>query len=90
MIQYVKTIPISALQWTGDNLEEIKSFCTDTDGNVKCFTSNEYLWIETKEGQLKAVIGDYVMYETKGEFYLFGEHIFNKTYEEFYKKNNLL
>ena len=28
MKQYVKKpIPVSALQWTGDNLEEMKAFC---------------------------------------------------------------
>jgi hypothetical protein len=91
MKQYIKKpIPVSALQWTGDNLEEIKSFCTDDNGKEKCFTNHSDLWIHTREGQLKAVVGDYIMRGIEGEFYPCGEQIFNKTYDEFYKKNDSL
>ncbi len=80
-----KPIPVPALQWTGKNIEEIKSFCTDLDGNVKCFKDGENLWIETREGQLRAEISDYIMKGIEGEFYPCGESIFKKTYDEFNK-----
>ena len=89
MKQYVKKpIPVSALQWTGKNIDEIKEFCTDSNGYVKCFTSGKTLWIQTREGQLKADFGDYIMRGIEGEFYPCGEQIFNKTYDEFHQKNN--
>ena len=89
MKQYVKkSIPVSALQWTGDNLEEIKAFCTDSNGQEKCFTNHSDLWIHTREGQLKAVFGDYIMKGIEGEFYPCGEQIFLKTYDEFNPINN--
>ena len=83
MKKYIKKpIPVSALQWTGENYEEIKTFCTDVNGVEKCFKSDKTLWIETREGQLKAVVGDYVMCGIEGEFYPCAESIFNKTYDE--------
>ena len=89
MKQYIKKpIPISALQWTGENLEEIKAFCTDSNGQEKCFTNHSDLWIHTREGQLKAVFGDYIMKGIEGEFYPCGEQIFLKTYDEFNPINN--
>ena len=89
MKQYVKKpIPVSALQWTGENLEEIKAFCTDSNGQEKCFTNHSDLWIHTREGQLKAVFGDYIMKGIEGEFYPCGEQIFLKTYDEFNPINN--
>jgi len=84
MKKYVKKpIPVSALQWTGENLVKIKLFCTDTNGKEMCFMNNEYLWIQTREGQLKAQVGDYIMKGIEGEFYPCAESIFNKTYDEF-------
>jgi hypothetical protein len=84
MKQYVKKpIPVSALQWTGENLEEIKSFCTDSNGDVKCFTNHDDLWIHTREGQLMAKVNDYIMRGIEGEFYPCAESIFLKSYDEF-------
>jgi hypothetical protein len=84
MKQYIKKpIPISALQWTGDNLEEIKSFCTDENGKEKCFTNNKDLWISTMEGQLMAKVGDFIIRGIAGEFYPCAESIFKKSYDEF-------
>jgi len=100
MKQYVKKpIPVSALQWTGDNLEEMKAFCTDENGVEMCFIdfSTSYtlkdsyshsenhsdLWIKTKEGDLKAQVRDYIMKGIEGEFYPCAESIFLKSYDEF-------
>jgi hypothetical protein len=84
MKQYVKKpIPVSALQWTGDNLEDIKAFCTDSNGQEKCFTNHDDLWIHTREGQLMAKVRDYVMKGIEGEFYPCAESIFLKSYDEF-------
>jgi hypothetical protein len=84
MKKYVKKpIPVSALQWTGDNLEEIKAFCTDENGVILCFINQDELWIHTREGQLKAQVRDYIMRGIEGEFYPCAESIFLKSYDEF-------
>lgn len=84
MKQYVKKpIPVSALQWTGKNLEEIKAFCTDENGKEMCFTNHNDLWIFTREGQLMAKVNDFIMKGIEGEFYPCAESVFQKTYDEF-------
>jgi hypothetical protein len=81
--KYVKKpIPVSALQWTGENLEEIKAFCTDENGKEMCFTNHKDLWIRTREGELKASVRDYIMCGIEGEFYPCAESIFLKSYDE--------
>lgn len=91
MKQYVKKpIPVSALQWTGKNLEEIKAFCTDSNGKEKCFTNHDDLWIHTIEGQLMAKINDYIIKGIIGEFYPCDKSIFLKSYDEFNPSNDKL
>jgi hypothetical protein len=91
MKQYVKKpIPVSALQWTGENLEEIKAFCTDSNGKEKFFTNHCDLWIHTIEGQLMAKINDYIIKGIIGEFYPCDESIFLKSYDEFNPLNDKL
>ena len=81
--KYVKKpIPVSAIQWTGENFEEIKAFCTDENGKEMCFINHKDLWIRTREGELKASVRDYIMRGIEGEFYPCGESIFNKSYDE--------
>jgi hypothetical protein len=83
MKMYVKKpIPVPALQWKGDNLQEIKDFCKDENLEEMCFTNNKDLWIKTREGQLMAQVGDFIMKGIEGEFYPCAESIFKKTYDE--------
>lgn len=82
--KYVKKpIPVSAIQWTGENFEEIKAFCTDENGKEMCFINHKDLWIRTREGELKASVRDYIMCGIEGEFYPCAESIFKKSYDEF-------
>ena len=68
--KYVKKpIPVSAIQWTGENFEEIKAFCTDENGKEMCFINHKDLWIRTREGELKASVRDY-LYLCELIFYL--------------------
>lgn len=83
MKMYVKKpIPVPALQWKGDNFQEIKDFCTDENLKEMCFKNNKDLWIQTREGQLMAQVGDFIMKGIEGEFYPCAESIFKKTYDE--------
>lgn len=82
MKQY-KTKPfiIEAVQWTGDNIEEIKQFCN----NSITFTNlGEYylISIHTLEGIMQASRGDYIIKGALGEYYPCDERVFNMKYEE--------
>ena len=77
-----KTCEIEAIQFTGDNLQQIEKFAKkDCMGagfeGGKCI----YLLIETLEGTMKARIGDYIIKGLRGEFYPCKPDVFEKKYE---------
>lgn len=83
-MKYVKKpIPVSAIQWTGKNSDEIHEFCTDEKGKKFSFQNNEHIWINTNEGNLKAKEGDYIIQGIEGEFYPCDKKIFEKSYVVF-------
>lgn len=73
-----KPVIVEAVQWTGNNYDEICEFCTGIlidpvgDGKLK---------IPTLEGDHIASIGDYIIKGVKGEFYPCKHDIFEQTYE---------
>jgi hypothetical protein len=75
-----KPIPVSAIQWTGKNFDEIFEF---TKG--KCFLNGEHLWLKNRLGESKASVCDFVLCEDDGEFYILTESVFRKTYEKYNK-----
>jgi hypothetical protein len=73
-----KPVTIEALQWTGENIDEVAEFCPvcyfrETKGESK-------LTISTLEGPMSATIGDYIIKGVKGEFYPCKPDIFELTY----------
>lgn len=75
--KYVKRrIPIEAVQWTGENKDEVVGFC-----NNYAIFSEKGLIIRTLEGDLQARIGDYIIKGVDEEFYPCKEDIFLKTYD---------
>lgn len=75
-----KPVKVRAVQWTGDNYEEI----TDFVGHISfpySFDKGSVI-IETLEGNHYARKGDWIIRGINGEFYLCGPDIFKKTYEE--------
>ena len=77
-----KPCEIEAIQFTGDNLQQIEKFAKkDCMGagfeGDKCI----YLLIETLEGTMKASIGDYIIKGLRGEFYPCKPDVFEKKYE---------
>lgn len=68
---------IEAIQYTGDNLEEIQLWC----GNHLTEFSDGTFGIQTLEGVMKASIGDYIIKGIKGEFYPCKPDIFDMTYD---------
>lgn len=84
-----KPVVISAVQWTGQNLTDIKTFVGDT----LTYTLTEGVWqqgvglpnvqlqIRTLEGDMHVSIDDWVIKGVNGEFYPCKPDIFEKTYE---------
>ena len=87
-----KPVIIEAIQWNGENEEDIKKF---TNGQAKFEKSvggsqdgagflQQYtrLTIHTLEGDHLALIGDWIIKGVKGEFYPCKPDIFGATYEQ--------
>jgi hypothetical protein len=73
-----KPVEIEAMQWKGNNIQEMKafyprSFCSPTRGNI--------MEIHTLEGVMTAQEGDYIIKGVQGEFYPCKPDIFAETYE---------
>ena len=82
--QYRKRpIVIRAVQWTGDNFDEICEFVKDQPITLY---KNDFgfirLLIETLEGDMRAEVGDYIIRGVHGEYYPCKPNIFAETYEE--------
>ena len=77
----VRKIPVEveAVQWTGDNFNEIKDFVVHD-----LFIDGKGIGIKTLEGNMYASIGDFIIKGINGEFYPCKEDIFWKTYEVVY------
>lgn len=74
-----KPIQVQAIQWTGDNYEELVDFV----GNVMFpYSFKDEVIIETLEGEVIASKSDWIIRGINGEFYLCEPDIFEKTYEE--------
>lgn len=78
---YYKKTPITAVQITLDNFDEIKAFahpqeCTPLDKETLSGT------IETLEGKMAYKLGDYIIKNITGETYVCDEEIFKETYNE--------
>ena len=87
-----KPVEIEAIQWTGLNLEEIKTFVgdsllaeiyniIDTAWKVGKGRPHVLLKIKTLEGDMHVSEGDYIIKGLKGEFYPCKPDIFEKKYE---------
>lgn len=82
--QYRKRpVVIRAVQWTGDNFDEICEFVKDQPVTLY---KNDFgftrLVIETLEGDMRAEVGDYIIQGVHGEYYPCKPNIFAETYEE--------
>ena len=78
--KYVKKpIPIEAVQFTGDNFEELYDFA----GN-DVYQQDGWVYLHTLEGDMKMKnkTGDYLIKGVKGELYFCEKSVFEETYEE--------
>lgn len=84
-----KPVVIEAIQWNGDNLNEIKEFVgesldysiIDTAWKVGKGAPHVLMKIHTLEGDYECTKGDYIIKGVQGEFYPCKPDIFEQTYE---------
>ena len=79
-----KPVVIEAIQWTGLNLEEIKSFVGESlqyDIIDTAVPPHVDMVIKTLEGNHVCTKGDFIIKGVHGEFYPCKPDIFEKTYE---------
>lgn len=75
-----KPVVIEAIQWTGENTQEVYQFCNS--GSRDCHIMGDKLLIKTLEGTMEASAGDYIIRGVNGEHYPCKPDIFDKTYEK--------
>lgn len=75
-----KPVVIDAIQWTGNNFDQIrKEFGKAPIVEVK---AKQSLIIDTMEGIITASKGDWIIKGVNGEYYPCKPDIFDKTYEK--------
>lgn len=83
-----KPVVIEAVQWLGNNQDELLNFVGSDDkiywsteqiSNCDC---SSVLIIKTLEGNMTALIGDWIIRGIQGELYPCKPDIFEKTYEK--------
>lgn len=79
-----KPIPVEAIQWTGDNFNNIHDFII---GQPIVITTFNELVISTLEGEMKAPIGSWIIRGPLGEYYPCRKDVFEKTYDPVEKEN---
>lgn len=73
-----KPITIEAVQWTGNNYEDVLEF-----GFPECVMGDHMqnsLAIDTLEGTMRADVGDWIIKGVRGEYYPCKPDIFEATY----------
>lgn len=73
-----KPIPVEAIQWTGNNFNEIYDFII---GQPIVVTTFNELVISTLEGDMKAPVGSWIIRGPLGEYYPCRQEVFKETYE---------
>ena len=76
-----KPVVIEAVQWSGNNLNEILDFMKDKQPNYYEDDEKKLLTIQTLEGNMIASVDDYIIKGVQGEFYPCKPDIFEQTYE---------
>jgi hypothetical protein len=76
-----RPIVIDAIQWTGDNINQIWGAFGATDLYGPTEKNPTWIIIGTLEGEMRADLGDWIIRGVKGELYPCKPDIFDATYE---------
>ena len=75
----MKQLPFEAVQWTGDNIQEVKEFCRQ----YALFIRDSELYIRVNRRKLYVAPGDFIVRRADGQFCCpLSKHAFEETYEE--------
>ena len=78
-----RPVEVEAIQFDGWNWREVYQFMSNEPLMLtQDFRKEEYLFIDTLEGVMKASVGDYIIKGVHGEFYPCKPDIFHETYED--------
>lgn len=80
-----KPIVVEAIQWTGNNEDEVMKFASQHCFVVDTYPNKKALIINTLEGDLVAFVGDWIVKGVKGEFYPVKPDIMEQTYNVVYE-----
>lgn len=75
-----KPCEINAMEWTGDNMQEIIQFA-NTPEKTSIYIVEGVPVIRTLEGDMRANVGDYIIRGLRGEYYPCKPDVFHKKYE---------
>lgn len=77
-----KPVVIEAFQFTKETINEAAAFCNgDIDAPVNEFEPKSSIIIHTREGNMRASEGDWIIRGVQGEYYPCKPDIFAATYE---------
>lgn len=77
-----KPVVIEAMQITPETIEHVEAWCRGSIKGRMLPISERIIHIQTLEGEMTAIMYDYVIKGVEGEFYPCKPGIFAKTYEE--------
>ena len=78
-MKYIRqAVPVEAVQWTGDNMEDIAKLTVAIDPII--FKINDTLAVCADGRTLKIPLGDYIVREGHRAFCCFPPEIFNSIY----------
>jgi hypothetical protein len=80
MLYRKKPVVIEAVQFRGDNWEQMGEFVGQKASLAKKY-GKDILLINTLEGEMRADMNDWIIKGVKGEFYPCKPDIFEQTYE---------
>ena len=83
-----KPVEITAIQWTGDNIDDVMAFMRPQEpvyvnnlSHMKFANADDLVGIETPEGLMVANKGDWIIRGVEDELYPCKPGIFDATYE---------
>lgn len=77
-----KPVVIEAIQWTGDNIDELRREFPDFINKSWIVGKDSELFLDTLEDTMHAPIGYYIIRGIRGEFYACEPSIFMDTYDK--------
>jgi hypothetical protein len=77
-----KSSATEVIQWTGNNIQDIRDFFNRKPwGYAHSPQKGGFIYLDTLEGQMSALIGDYIIKSATGEFTICKSDVFETMYD---------